>query len=85
MLIASDGESTTVPTTRLPTSDNSLKAESESIEAALRERRILFGGFMAHMEDTRLPKWVMFGEFKGGPVSAGRGRAGKGVDEMPYR
>ena len=34
-------------------------------------RRILFAGFVARMEDTRLPKCVMFGELVGGAVSAG--------------
>ena len=28
----------------------------------MRRRRILFAGFVARMEDTRLPKCVMFGE-----------------------
>ena len=43
-----------------------LKARSESIEATLRKRRILFAGFVARMEDTRLPKCVMFRELVGG-------------------
>ena len=39
----------------------------ESIEATLRRSRILFAGlFVARMEDTRLPKCVMFGELVGG-------------------
>ena len=37
-----------------------IKTESESIEATLRRRRILFAGFVARMKDTRLPKCVMF-------------------------
>ena len=37
---------------------------SESIEATLRRRWILFAGFMACMEDTRLP-CVLFGELVG--------------------
>ena len=40
--------------------DTLLKTRSESIEATLRKRRILFAGFVARMEDTRLPKCVMF-------------------------
>ena len=36
----------------------------------MRKRRILFAGFVARMEDTRLPKRVMFGELVGGAVSA---------------
>ena len=43
-----------------------LKAGSESIEATLRRRRILFAGFVARMEDMRLPTCVMFGEMVGG-------------------
>ena len=43
-----------------------IKTGSESIEATLRRRRILFAGFVARMEDTRLPKRVMFGELVGG-------------------
>ena len=43
------------------------KTGSETIEANLRRRRILFAGFVARMEDTRsLPKCVMFGEMVGG-------------------
>ena len=45
--------------------DTLVKTGSESIEATLRRRRILFTGFVARMEDTRLPK-VMFGELVGG-------------------
>ena len=43
-----------------------VKTGSESIEVTLRRRRILFAGFVARMEDTRLPKCVMFGEMVGG-------------------
>ena len=46
--------------------DTLLKTGSESIEATLRKRRILFAEFVARMEDTRLPKCVMFGELVGG-------------------
>ena len=42
--------------------DTLIETESESIEATLRRRRILFAGSVAHMEDTRLPKCEMFGE-----------------------
>ena len=45
--------------------DTLLKTRSESIEATLRRRWILFAGFVARMEDTRLPKCVMFGEMVG--------------------
>ena len=47
-------------------SDTLIKTGSESIEATLRRTRILFAGFVARMEDTRLPKCVMFGEIVGG-------------------
>ena len=51
--------------------DTLVKTGSENLEAILRKRRILFAGFMARMEDTRLPKRVMFGELVGGAGSAG--------------
>ena len=35
--------------------DTLIKTGSESIEETLRRRRISFAGFVAHMEDTRLP------------------------------
>ena len=44
---------------------------SESIEAIMRKRRILFVGSVARMKDTRLPKCVMFGELVGGIVCSG--------------
>ena len=49
--------------------DTLIKTGSESIEATLRRRRILFAGFVARMEDTRLPKCNMIGELVlcGGP------------------
>ena len=48
-----------------------VKTGSESIKATLRRRRILFAGFVARMEDTRLPKCVMFGEMVGGAGCVG--------------
>ena len=45
--------------------DKLMKTGSESIETTLGRRRILFAGFVAHMEDTRLPKCVMFVEMAG--------------------
>ena len=45
--------------------DPLIKTGSESIEATLQCRQILFAGFVARMEDTRLPKCVMFGELVG--------------------
>ena len=46
--------------------DTIIKTGSESIKATLHRRRMLFVGFVARMEDTRLPKYVMFGELFGG-------------------
>ena len=51
--------------------DTLIKTGSESIEATLRRRRILFAGFVARMEDTRLPKYAMFGELVGGVAAWG--------------
>ena len=42
--------------------DTLMKTGSESIEATSRRRRILFAGFVARMEDTKLPMCVMFGD-----------------------
>ena len=49
-----------------------IKTGSESIEATLRRRRILFAGFVARVEDTRLANCVMFGEILGGAGCLGR-------------
>ena len=51
--------------------DTLVKTGSESIEVTLRRRRILFAGFVARMEDTRLPKSVMFGDMVGGAGCGG--------------
>ena len=51
--------------------DRLVKTGSESIEVTLRRGRILFAGFVARMEDTRLPKCVMFGEAVGGAGCVG--------------
>ena len=51
--------------------DTLVKTGNESIEATLRRRRILFPGFVARMEDTRLLKCVMFGEMVGGAGCVG--------------
>ena len=42
--------------------DTLIETGSESIEATVRRRRILVTRFVARMEDTKLPKCVMFGE-----------------------
>ena len=59
--------------------DTLIKTGSESIEATLRRRRILFAGFVARVEDTRLPKCVMFGELVGGRGFGGPGKRVDGV------
>ena len=64
----------------IPYLDTLIKTGSESIEATLRRRRILFAGFVARMEDTRLPKCVMFGELVGGVDCGGGG--GERVDAV---
>ena len=48
-----------------------IKTGSENIEATLRRRRTLFERFVARMEDTRLPKCVIFGELVGGAGCGG--------------
>ena len=55
----------------IPYLDMLIKTGSKSIEATLRRRRILFAGFVARMEDTRLPKCVVFGELVGGAGCVG--------------
>ena len=47
------------------------KTASESIEARVRKRRILFAGFVARMGEERLPQRVMFGELVGGKGYSG--------------
>ena len=60
--------------------DTLLKTRSESIEATLRRRRILFAGFETRMEETRLPKCVVFGEWRGaGAMGGGTKNSGWGV------
>ena len=60
--------------------DTLLKTGSESTEATLLRRRILFAGFVARMEDTRLPKYVMFGAMVGArAVWGARKKSGWGV------
>ena len=51
--------------------DTLLETGSKSIEATLHRRRILFAGFVARMEDTRLLKCVMFGEMVEGAGCVG--------------
>ena len=42
------------------------KKASDSIEAIVRKRRILFAGFVARIGEGRLPQRVIFGELVGG-------------------
>ena len=42
-----------------------MKMRSQSIVVTLRRRRILFAAFEAHMENTRPPMCMMFGESVG--------------------
>ena len=52
-----------------------MKTGRERIKAIMRRRWILLAEFVAHMEDTRLPKCVMFGELVGGAgCLRGRGK-----------
>ena len=51
--------------------DTLIKTGSAGIETALRRRRILFAGFVARMEDMRLPKCVIFGKLVGGAGCVG--------------
>ena len=55
-----------------------MKTGSERIEAIMRRRQILFAAFVARMEDTKLPKCVMFGKLVGNAACVGG--AGKRVD-----
>ena len=55
--------------------DTLIKTRSESIEETMRRRWILFAGFVARMEDTRLPQCVVLRELMGvtGCLGGGRG------------
>ena len=60
--------------------DMLIKTGSEGIKATLHRRRILFAGFVVRMEDTSLPKCVMFVELVGGMgCVGGRKKSGWGV------
>ena len=55
--------------------DTLMKMGSESIGATLRRKRILLAGFVVRMEDTRLPKCVMFGKLvRGAGCVGGQGK-----------
>ena len=55
----------------LSCADALAKTASESMEAIVRKRRILFAGFVARKGEERLPQRVMFGEFVGGKGYSG--------------
>ena len=59
--------------------DTLIKTGSESIEATLQRRRILFAGFVSRMEDTRLPKCLRFGELVEDGLCGGTGQRVEGV------
>ena len=61
--------------------DELAKTASESIEAIVRKRRILFAGFVARMGEERLPQRVMFGELVGGKGYSG-GHEKDGMDHV---
>ena len=54
--------------------DTLIKTGREIIEATLHRRRILFAGFVARMEYTRLPKCMMFREMVGAGSVGGAGK-----------
>ena len=58
-----------------------MKTGSETLDAIVRGRRmVLFPGFVARMEDLRLPNCVMFRRLMGGAgCVAGRKKLGRGV------
>ena len=57
-----------------------MKTGSESVDAIMRGRRmILFLGFVARIEDTRLPNCVMFGRLLGERALWGAGKRVDGV------
>ena len=53
--------------------DTLIKTGNESIEAIIRRRRILLAEFVARLENTRLPKCVVFGELVGMRKKSARG------------
>ena len=56
-----------------------MKSGSESIEATLRRRPILFEDFVARTEDARLPKCMMLGELVRARATRGAGQQVDGV------
>ena len=61
-----------------------MRTGSESIEVIMRRKQVLIEGFVACMEDTRLPKCVMSRELVGARAAwGGRNKSGWGVSWMP--
>ena len=56
-----------------------IKTRSESIEATLRRRRILFAGFVVRMEDARLPSVCSENWWGGRAAWGARNKNGWGV------
>ena len=48
-----------------------MKTGSESVDTMMRGRRMLFAGFVARMDDTRLPNCELFGKVMGGAGCVG--------------
>ena len=48
-----------------------MKTGSDGLEAIIRGRRISFAATVARMEDTRMPKCVMFGDWWGAWAASG--------------
>ena len=60
-----------------------MKTGSESVDAMMRRRRILFAEFVARMGVTKLPNCVIFGGLMGsGLRGRGRKKSGRGVSWM---
>ena len=67
--------------TDLPISylDTLMKTGSESVDAMMRRRRKLFAGFVARMDDTKLPNCLMLGGLVGSGLRGGEGKTSDGV------
>ena len=56
-----------------------MKTGSESVDAMMRRRRKLFAGFVARMDDTKLPNCLMLGGLVGSGLRGGEGKTSDGV------
>ena len=60
-----------------------METGSEIVDAVMRRSRIVFAGFVARTEDTRLPNCVMSGGLMGSAgCVGGKKRCGRGVSWM---